>query len=304
MNADAPIFEPMKMNADAPIFEPMKIVETVKAHASAGKVAMEKENSQLAMSIKLFEQENAILRMKVKGLATGGPRSGVSGAAGFPLMPPGATWWPGMSPWAVPPGDHSLSTDISDSESTMDPTDSCRSLSCDSDDLESIAPPPGLECIAPPPGLGPPGQHTQHKATIMMRNIPVDYTRSMLLTLLDEQGFSKYCYDMVYLPTDFGTGKSFGYAFIHFVSTAEAERFTEHFRAFNDWAIPSEQDCEVDWSNTHQDLSEHIARYQNSPVMHESVPDEHKPILFDNGERVQFPAPTKKLRAPRGRTRP
>jgi hypothetical protein len=35
--------------------------------------------------------------------------------------------------------------------------------------------------------------------------------------------------------------------------------------------------------------------------MHESVPQEYKPALFQNGMLVPFPRPTKKLRAPRVR---
>jgi hypothetical protein len=267
---------PLKMNAAAPIFEPMKM--------QSPQVEVEKAHALMETLVKLLEQENAILRVKAQGLVTtGGP------ASGFPVVPPGANLWPGMSPWAVPPGKPWLRTDMSDAESTIAPADSCQGLGSDSEDFE---------CIGPPPGLGEPHHF---KTTIMMRNIPMEYTRSMLLALLDEQGFSKYCYDMLYLPINFRSGRSLGYSFINFVSHAEAERFEDHFRAFKDWAIPSEQVCEVDWSSTHQGLSVHVARYQNSPVMHESVPDEHKPILFENGERVQFPAPTKMVRAPKGR---
>mmetsp|Transcript_30241 Transcript_30241/g.66134 ORF Transcript_30241/g.66134 Transcript_30241/m.66134 type:complete len:157 (-) Transcript_30241:119-589(-) len=35
--------------------------------------------------------------------------------------------------------------------------------------------------------------------------------------------------------------------------------------------------------------------------MHEAVPDEYKPVVFQDGVRVPFPAATKKLRAPRMR---
>ena len=42
----------------------------------------------------------------------------------------------------------------------------------------------------------------------------------------------------------------------------------------------------------------HVERYRNSPVMHRSVPDEYKPVIFKNGVRKNFPRPTKKVKAP------
>lgn len=36
-----------------------------------------------------------------------------------------------------------------------------------------------------------------------------------------------------------------------------------------------------------------MERYRNSPVMHESVPDEYKPVILQNGLRVNFPEPSK-----------
>jgi phosphatidylglycerophosphate synthase len=49
----------------------------------------------------------------------------------------------------------------------------------------------------------------------------------------------------------------------------------------------------------HKGLGAHIERYRNSPVMHESVPDEYKPAMYTRGVRVPFPPPTKNLRMPR-----
>ena len=43
----------------------------------------------------------------------------------------------------------------------------------------------------------------------------------------------------------------------------------------------------------------HLERFQNASIMHESVPDEYKPILLEAGVRVAFPAPTVDIPAPR-----
>jgi hypothetical protein len=140
------------------------------------------------------------------------------------------------------------------------------------------------------------------RTTIMMRNIPNNYTRTMLLDLIDREGFQG-AYDLVYLPIDFNSNAGFGYAFINLVTPEEAERFRLYFQGYSGWALTSEKVCDVMRSGVHQGLEAHIERYRNSPVMHPSVPDDYKPAVFRDGERVQFPAPTKLPRAPRIRRR-
>jgi len=105
------------------------------------------------------------------------------------------------------------------------------------------------------------------RTTLMLRNLPNDYTRSMLLSMLDEEGFAGK-YDFVYLPIDFASGAGVGYAFINMVSHQDAERFRVHFTGFTRWAFPSRKVAEVAWSNPNQGLAVHIERYRNSPVMH------------------------------------
>jgi len=158
--------------------------------------------------------------------------------------------------------------------------------SCDGWDLE------GPSCGIP----------DSEKTTVMMRNIPNDYTRTMLLKLLDTQGFGGK-YDLVYLPIDYHSKVGFGYAFINLISPAEAERFRKHFTDFSKWNVVSQKVCEVCWSSVLQGVQAHIDRYRNSPVMHEAVRDEFKPVLFENGVRISFPKPTKSIRAPRARRR-
>lgn len=132
----------------------------------------------------------------------------------------------------------------------------------------------------------------------MMRNIPNNYTRSMLLDLVHGEGFEG-SYDLVYLPIDFKNRVGLGYAFINLVSHEVAERFRVHFTGYCRWSAQSEKVCEVSWSDALQGVGAHVERYRNSPVMHETVPDECKPVLYKDGQRVPFPEPTKRIRAPR-----
>jgi hypothetical protein len=134
--------------------------------------------------------------------------------------------------------------------------------------------------------------------TIILRNCPLECTRDMLLKILDDEGF-RGAYDFMHLPIDFQTKVGLGYAIVNMVSPSVALCARQHFNDFHNWAFPSDNRIEVDWNRPHQGLQAHIDRYRNSPLMHESVPEAYRPVLFENGGRVQFPAPTAKIRPPR-----
>jgi len=138
------------------------------------------------------------------------------------------------------------------------------------------------------------------RTTLMFRNLPNNYNRSTLLHMLDSEGF-KATYNLVYLPTDFRNFAGFGYAFVNFVSHSDARRAKVSFQGFARWRVPSRKTCDVVCSGPVQGLQAHTERYRNSPVMHDSVPDEYKPAVFVDGIRVPFPAPTKRIRPPRVR---
>jgi len=136
------------------------------------------------------------------------------------------------------------------------------------------------------------------RTTAMMRNIPNNFTREMLLKFLAKHGFGTGC-DLMYLPIDFQTEVGIGYAFINLVSEQEFGRFRNYFQGFTEWEVASHKVCEVARSNPLQGLQAHIERFRNSPVMHESVPDMFKPLLMKDGVAIPFPAPTKRIHAPR-----
>lgn len=135
------------------------------------------------------------------------------------------------------------------------------------------------------------------RTTVMLRGIPIEYTRALLVEMLLAHGYEKK-FNLVYMPMDFQNKVGLGYAFINFESTEIAEAFFEKFDGFKDWAMSSDRVCELRWSDV-QGLDAHFERYRNSPVMHESVPDEYQPAIFSGSERMPFPLPTKLIRAPR-----
>mmetsp|Transcript_60735 Transcript_60735/g.113535 ORF Transcript_60735/g.113535 Transcript_60735/m.113535 type:complete len:289 (-) Transcript_60735:105-971(-) len=136
------------------------------------------------------------------------------------------------------------------------------------------------------------------RTTVMMRNLPNNYTRSMLIQLLDSREFAGQ-YDFLYLPIDFSRKANLGYAFVNFVSEEAVSTFWNVFDGFSSWSFPSSKVCEVSWSGPKQGFKAHVDRYKNSPVMHKSVPDEYKPIIFLNGIRKKFPAPSIRIQHPK-----
>lgn len=136
-------------------------------------------------------------------------------------------------------------------------------------------------------------------STVMLRNVPFDFKRGALLHMLNELGFYGK-YNFVYLPVDFTRSSGLGYALVSFADPADADEMLLAFQGVQFLGVPSDAPrCQSSWSEPHRSLADHIERYRNSPVMHHSMPNDYKPLLFVNGERVEFPAPTKPLRAPR-----
>merc|ERR1712107_460456 len=105
------------------------------------------------------------------------------------------------------------------------------------------------------------------------------------------------------------TGENFGFAFVNWCheNPTVAERALHLFQGFRAWrglatAVLDEsciEPCEAAWAEPLQGLDRHIQRYRDSPVMHSSVPDEQKPVVFSDGVRVAFPPPTRLIKPPR-----
>merc|ERR1719382_2385448 len=134
----------------------------------------------------------------------------------------------------------------------------------------------------------------------MLRNIPSFYNRRMFLEMLDKAGFAGL-YDFVYLPMDFKTRACLGYAFVDLVREDVANFFWKVFDGYTSWVFPSKKVCKVSWGGSHRGLQVHVERYRNSSIMHPLVPEEYRPVLFENGRRIKFPPPTKMPRAPGSR---
>jgi len=130
------------------------------------------------------------------------------------------------------------------------------------------------------------------RTTVMVKNIPNNYTRDMVLDLFNEMGFAGL-YDFAYVPFDFERKANLGYVFVNLVRGDVVPSFWKTFSNFSNWAIPSAKVASVKWSSPHQGLISHIERFRNSALMHKSVPEKYKPVFLVDGKRQPFPSPTK-----------
>lgn len=139
---------------------------------------------------------------------------------------------------------------------------------------------------------------TEGSTTLMIKNCPNDLLREDLCGIMDARGL-KGLYDFVYLPVDLLREANLGYCFVNFVSHEAACLAWEAMDGYQSWTMKSQKVCSVTWGEPLQGLTEHIERYRDSPVMHRAVADRFKPIILQDGVRIPFPAPTKRVRAPR-----
>lgn len=131
-----------------------------------------------------------------------------------------------------------------------------------------------------------------NRTTVMLRGLGATMNREILVSILRKTKFHS-CFDFVYLPGDFNTLQPQGFAFVNFVDHKTARQFQQD--------LPRElgTDVQVLWSDKEQGIDENVARYRNSPVMHNSLPEQFRPVLLRNGAMVNFPKPTKAIKAPK-----
>lgn len=142
-------------------------------------------------------------------------------------------------------------------------------------------------------------QHGEY-TTVMLRNLPNDYSRNMLVELLDSQGFNQR-FDFIYVPIDFEKSSGLGYAFVNFVRHEDAQNAMQTLKDFDDWKVPSRKRLQLSWSLPLQGLTANIERYRNNSVMHSDVPEQFKPLVLKDGFPICFPPPSRNIHPPQRR---
>lgn len=143
----------------------------------------------------------------------------------------------------------------------------------------------------------------EQATTWMLSNIPEEFSRDLLLKLLTEEDFVG-AVDFLFMPVGVNSGKSVGHAFVNFVTPEEGCRFGKHFRGF-EWPATEgkapakkQRTAKVSSRGLRQGLEANIQAFRNDMAMHESFPDECRPILMWDGQRIPFPPPTEALIKP------
>jgi len=153
---------------------------------------------------------------------------------------------------------------------------------------------PWSQIMSGPPGVFCQPTSVQVQGTaVMVRHIPGDTSVAAFLEALDSAGFAQM-YDFVYVPMDFRKGVRLGYAIVNFVEPASAAAAMLHL---SNMELGGNR-LNASLSEANQHLSDLIQKYRDSAVMHWSVPEDCKPILFSEGQVLPFPRPTKVLEPP------
>lgn len=139
---------------------------------------------------------------------------------------------------------------------------------------------------------------SESRTTLVMKNLPRSFDRNMLKKLLDSEGFAG-SFDFLYVPLQWNQEQCVGYGLVNFVSVEAANRVWDHFVSYRDWDSPGHGLLELCWDTRHQGLQQLIKYYRNNSVMHPTLPDDCKPVLFNQGKQVPFPPPTKALTTPK-----
>lgn len=129
----------------------------------------------------------------------------------------------------------------------------------------------------------------EHEMTVMLRNIPTELSPKEVLVHLAAYQRSG-ALDFLYVPIDFESNKNLGYAFINFNRKDAGARFSAECAGL----FPGSDEVAFCQPARVEGLAANVKRFRNSSVMG-VLPEECKPMLFDNGVPQPFPGPSKKL---------
>jgi len=162
---------------------------------------------------------------------------------------------------------------------------------------------PRAECGAAP-AVSAAFSPVEWRTTLMFQSLPRELTRNALEAALDSLGFAGL-YDFVFVSVDFATGQGRGSAFVNMVRPECAMAAMRALDGFSNWlACDNGSACEVRWAPPNlQGFENWVRKYRNSVAVNGDVPDGWRPALYgQGGVRVQFPPPTRRVRAPRMRS--
>lgn len=115
------------------------------------------------------------------------------------------------------------------------------------------------------------------RTTVMVRNIPNKYDRSMLLEDFNREFQGKF--DFLYLPMDFSNDCNMGYAFVNFLVPQSIVDFCQRFDRRRWGRFNSEKVCQITYAKI-QGKRALVEHFRNSNVMLQ--PESYRPIVLDH----------------------
>lgn len=131
--------------------------------------------------------------------------------------------------------------------------------------------------------------------TVMLRNIPNRYTQSQLIEEIHGVGFAGR-FDFFYLPMDVHNRTNVGYAFINFLTPADAHGFFSRFRNYMFKRHTSKKIAGVSPAHV-QGLVNNLHNFSNRAVA-QSRDSEYRPVVLVNGIRMDITEALEELQQP------
>lgn len=128
------------------------------------------------------------------------------------------------------------------------------------------------------------GRQQAQITTLMLRNIPPWYTQDLLLEEVSQVLCTSSTFDFFYLPWDSQKDQSMGYAFINFVSSAEAERCKLLFANHVFQGGQGRKPCRVCYAHV-QGLMNNVRHLMDRAVAEAQI---HYPIIVWEGQRLKL----------------
>lgn len=117
----------------------------------------------------------------------------------------------------------------------------------------------------------------------MVRNIPAMYTQDMLLQEWSNDG----TYDFLYLPFNCAMNKNLSYAFVNFVSQADALAFMARWQKKRLARFSSKKPLNISFAAV-QGRDNNLRQSKKKRVRR--IRQQGQPIVFEQGERVPLTA--------------
>ena len=126
------------------------------------------------------------------------------------------------------------------------------------------------------------------ETTLMLRNLPVMYTRAMMLSELEMRGVLNDI-NFLYLPIDFRYQCNVAYCFINVTSAAGVARVYAAMEGTLLKQVPTKKRTIISVGNL-QGLRANVEACRNHAAM--NLPEQYQPMILHNGVSVPFPPRT------------